>query len=296
MCHDFTVVQDLFLTPTARYADIVLPVSHFFEHEDVGQPWTGGPYIIFMNKILDPLQGVKSDLQIFSEISAQLDIKKYNYKLDKEWLETFLKSKPDFPDLETLKKASVYHFKLEQPIVAFKKQIEDIEKNPFPTPSGKIEIYSHMFARIDNPLIPPIPKYIAPWEGPQDKLVKDYPIQLISPHSRARVNSQFDNIEKLKKYKDDDLWINPDDAYDREIRNGEMVIVFNRRGRICVRAKVTNLVMPGVASIDQGQWYAPDKDGLDFGGCINVLTLDKKSPAGAFPFNTCLVQIKKYKT
>jgi len=48
-----------------------------------------------------------------------------------------------------------------------------------------------------------------------------------------------------------------------------------------------------LASIDQGQWYDPDSQEVDHGGCANMLTLDKSSPAGSFTSNTCLVQIEK---
>jgi len=83
------------------------------------------------------------------------------------------------------------------------------------------------------------------------------------------------------------------DALKRHIADDDMVLVYNDRGRIRLRANVTPDIMQGVASIDQGKWYMPAEDGTDNGGNANVLTLDRMSPAGAFASNSCLVQIKK---
>jgi len=290
---DFAVTHELFLTPTARFADIVLPVSNFMEREDIGQPFIGGPYCIHMHKILDPLEGVKSDFDIFAEIAERVNIDNYNKRSDEQWLETFLESQPSFPHLESLRKEDVHRFEMEHARIAFSEQVEDPDKHPFPTPSGKIEILSQRFAERNDPDLPSIPTYMASWEGPEDPLAEKYPLHLISPHSKARANSQFDNIDAIKKLGDDRLWINSKDADKRNIQDGDSVHVYNQRGRTRAIARVTPRIMPGVASIDQGQWYAPDDSGIDTGGCANILTNDKKSPGGAFPSNTCLVQVEK---
>jgi anaerobic dimethyl sulfoxide reductase subunit A len=88
------------------------------------------------------------------------------------------------------------------------------------------------------------------------------------------------------------VWINPIDATVRSIKDGDMVDVYNDRGRIRIPAQVTERIVPGVVNVSEGAWYDPDEEGIDRGGCANVLTNDERSPGGALAMNTALVQVE----
>jgi anaerobic dimethyl sulfoxide reductase subunit A len=195
-------------------------------------------------------------------------------------------------DYDRFRKEGIHRVRLAEPIVAFREQIEDPEKNPFPTPSGKIEIFSKRAADLNNPLCPPIPKYLGTPEDLNDPLRQRYPLQLLTPHPRNRVHSELYKVDWLREAEPHRVWINPVDALPRGIRDGDEVQVFNDRGRVAIAAWLTERIMPGVVCIFEGAWYAPDETGIDRGACANTLTNDAYSPGGACVMNTSLVEIE----
>ena len=120
-----------------------------------------------------------------------------------------------------------------------------------------------------------------------------YPLQLLTPHPRNRVHSELYKVDWLREVEPHRVWINPVDARPRGVSDGDEVYVFNDRGRVAIPAWLTERIIPGVVSIFEGAWYAPDEQGIDRGGCANTLTKDAYSPGGASVMNTALVEVRK---
>lgn len=294
---DFLAVNELFMTATARYADIVLPVTTAAERSDLTRPWPSGPYFTFVNRALEPLGECKSDLDITAELAERLGIKDFNPFTEDDILKMFVENNPEtaplIPDYEKFRREGIHRVDLEKPIVAFQEQIEDLENHPFDTPSGKIEIFSQRVADLDTPLCPPIPKYMQVPEDRNDPLAEKYPLQLLTPHPKNRVHSELYKVEWLREIERHQAWINPVDAVARGIADGDEIFVFNDRGRVSISAWVTERIKPGVISIFEGAWYTPDEQGIDRGACANTLTRDAYSGGGAAVMNTSLVQVEK---
>jgi len=290
---DFLVVHEQFMTPTARFADVVLPVNTFMERNDIAPPWLGSPYYIYLNKAVDSLYESKSDLDICRKLAPKLGISPMMFDFSEdEILQGIAAGRHDIPDYGAMQRDGVLKIRLDEPVVSFKEQVEDPDNTSFPTLSGKIEIYCEHLAEMGDPNVPSIPRYMSHAESHDAPLAKQYPLQLITPHDKKRAHSTWHNVSWCSEVEPHVVAISPVDALDRDIRDEDTVDVFNDRGRVRIRARVTERIMPGVVELTQGAWYDPDEKGVDRGGCANVLTRDEASPGGAHPMNSALVQVE----
>ena len=322
---ELCVCMDSTITPTGSYAaDILLPVATHFERHDVALPWYKGHYYIHRPKVIEPMGESKTDFQIFTALAYRIgDIwpegygrfgKTFNPKADRSYFfhndtvdEAYLREFWENKVIgvqgvemswEEFKKRGVYKFKFDHPKVAFEKQIQ--HGKPFKTPSGKIEILSTELANITDWTrtkygyhIPSIPKWIEPWESLNSPKTAKFPFHLVSPHPRWRTHSIFNNCAWLRETYEQEVTINAADAEKLGIRTGDIVELWNERGRIVVPAYVTQRCMPGVLIVHEGVWIDIDENGVDRAGNPDILTLDEPSPAGAFAYNTVLCNIRK---
>ena len=300
------VVQDNFLTSTGRFADILLPACTQFETWGVEDGWKYGDEVLLMPKIVEPPFETKSDYAICAEIARKLGIgEAYTKGRDErgwvEWaLDRYKKTRfPGLPSLDEFERsnAGVYSVPVTKPAVAFEDFRRDPVGHPLPTPSGRIEIFSKKLFALKKPAsIPAVPKYIQEWESPFGPEAAKYPLQAVGHHGLARVHSTFDNVDWLNEAFPQRLFINPLDAGPRSIKDGEAVRVFNERGATVVPCRLTTRIMPGVVTLPQGAWWAPDEKGTDRRGSINVLTSERWTP---FAFgnaqHTNMVQVEKAK-
>jgi len=296
---EFIVTSDIYMTPSAQYSDIVLPTCTFFEQDDIVPPWSHGQTLYLSQKVIEPLYGSKTEYEWMTMVARELGLEKEftEGRTQTEWVEWMIEESkevyPNFPSVEEFRKTGIIKYP-DVTFVAFQKQIEDFENNPFSTPTGKIELFSTKMWEMNRPDdIPAIPKHIAVEEGPESSLTEKYPLQLFGWHIKRRCHSTFDTSDWMEEIATQELYINPVDAAARNIKDGDMVRIFNDRGEVRIPAKISSRIIPGAITMPQGGWYKPDSNGVDTRGSINVLTTLKPTPHFCNPQHTNLVQVAK---
>jgi anaerobic dimethyl sulfoxide reductase subunit A len=260
---EFSVCHEMFLTPTARHCDVVLPAASALEKEDIGIPWVGN-YLLYKPQALRPEGLARSDYDIFSDLAARMGFEEVfsEGRSAGDWIKAFL-ADSEISDTEEFLSSGFYRG-AEQERVGLADFSADPEGRRLLTPSGKVEIASQTYARdTGRPAIPA-------WdEGVQDPR---FPLLLVTPKIVARTHSQGGDDRSRLFSGSAALEMNRADAAARGIEDGSAIRVHNGRGSIHTKVRVSGVVMPGVVSLPEGVWFRPAITGEDQAGCANVLT------------------------
>jgi len=252
----FIVVHDLFLTDTALYADIVFPANTFFERFDIVDSFFH-PYILLNEKVME-IAGV-SNYELFTLLAKKMGIKnEFLFEPEEKIAENILNK---------------LGFTLNQ--LKDKGFIKITPKPSIKTKSGKIEFYSQ---RALSRGLSPFPIYRRQHDEKR--------LRLLSTTYQMTISSQYHNVyNKIDPF----LYMNPEDAARRNIQDGEYVEVFNERGKIRTKIKITEDIPPGVVLMYKAFWPSL------LGWNVNFLTISEvnKDYGNASVFHSTWVDVRK---
>ncbi len=298
------ICQDPWWCASARFADIVLPATSTLERNGMT---SGGTYsndrIYAMRQVIEPVGESLNDFEIFRRLSVLFGVEekftggKTNDEILKEAYENSdgIKVMP----YDQFLKEGVVRLEIPEKAKSWTRHgafYENPEENPLHTNSGKIEMYSSVIDGYKAKGCPPMPKFLEPSEYLGN--AKKGQLHVLGPHPNMRLHSQMANadireIENIQGRQH--ILINTEDAKERGISNGDIVEVYNKRGTVLAGAKVTDIIMKGVLSLEEGNWIQLDSKGRCNSGSINMLTTSIPSSdlSQATSANTCLAYIKK---
>lgn len=255
----FIVVHDLFLTETAKYADIVLPATSSFENTDFYTSYWH-QYLHLQEPVIPPYGESKSNADVFRMLAEAMGFDEPAFKeSDEELVERAISEVPNpyFPDVDLAE--------LKKKRFVKAKNTGEHWKN-VNTPSGKIELYSKQMERDGYPALPTYMPLVD----------ENYPFLFVPGPNHHFLNSTFSNNAKhMKLEKEPRLFMNSADAEKLGIENGSLVRIWNERGECELVVSVGDQVLPGVV-VSQGLWS--DQSGAK--RLVNALTPDRVADMG----------------
>ncbi|GLU30875.1 molybdopterin containing oxidoreductase [Trinickia caryophylli] len=280
----FTIVLEHFRTDTADYADLLLPATTQLEHLDIHKSY-GHTYVMLNRPAIEPVGEAKPNTEIFRSIARKMGIAEPAiYESDETIARAALRW--DDPSL----RGANWQMLEEQGWIKLDVADAPFAEGGFHTPSGKCEFSS---ALLEKEGLDPLPDYLPPHESHDGapELAARYPLAMISPPARHFLNSTFVNIDSLRASEvEPHLDIHPCDAAPRGIDDGDIVRVYNGRGAMQARARVTDRARSGVV-VGLSIWWkklAPD------GRNANELTSQALTDlGGSATFYDCLVEVER---
>ena len=283
------IVNELNWTATARHADIVLPVAAAQERTDFGGGKSDNA-LVPMPAITKPVGEARAEFDIFADLAGRLgDAESFTDGLGTDgWLERIWEQTREaaksagerLPNWETFIAGDIVELKDPSPSEVFLSEFRaDPRAHPLKTPSGRIELFSERIAGFE---LADCPGH-ATWFPPRDAIAGRHSLHLLSGQPGTRLHSQLDNgdVSMAEKVQGrEPVLIHPRDAAARAIHDGDVVELFNDRGRCLAGARITENIRPGCVFLWTGAWYDPDYQApadRDRHGNPNTLTHDLRT-------------------
>ncbi len=303
------IVHEQYWTATAKLADIVLPATIGVERNDLGYASSEG-HIVASRKIVEPLGEARDDYTIFAGLAQRLGVADTftEGRDEMAWLRHLYAGTQrrgemmgiTLPDFDAFWEQGVVSLaEHDVPIVMLQAYRHDPEAHKLNTPTGRIEIFSDRIAGFNLPDCPGHPTWMVPteWLGAPEAAL--FPLHLLSDQPARKLHSQLDASPYSAAGKvagREPIYLNPDDAHARGIAGGDVVEVFNNRGRSLAGAVVSPDIMPGVARLATGAWFDHDwQTGIEKHGNPNALTQDvgASSLSQGCTAQSCLVDVRR---
>jgi anaerobic selenocysteine-containing dehydrogenase len=287
---ELLVVHEMFMTPTAEYADIVLPAAANLERDEPRlHLHIKGPGAMFMDTVSRKLASVeerKSDWEFMIGLGRKLGYEER------------------FPSLEVLANDALRPMGMTwnelkaRDYVPIPIEYRKYEKTGFGTPTGKFEIYSTVMKDWGYD---PLPSHVEPAESPVStpERYKDYPLLLITGAKQAQYyHSQGRQIPSLRRLAPEPLLeVHNDTAAALGIAAGEFAWVETTRGRMRLKVRTHDRMHPKIVTVPHG-WWLPEQPGPEHRVreiCANVLTDDDPENCdvafGGSPFKGLLCRV-----
>ncbi len=249
---DFKVVIDMFMTDTAKYADLVLPTTSILEEEEFLYSSMYSPYLNYSNRVAEPLNNIMGEYEFFRVLAKKMKIDDYPDIEREEFFKRALR-----PLMETFNVS--YEYLKEDYFTINNRDIPWKDKK-FNTPSGKYELYSEA---AEKQGMSPIPVHI-----PSNVREKGYNLRLITPHFKNSLHSQHYAFEEGIPT----AYINNNTFKENNLESDKLVRIKSKYGELEVKLEVSEDIGDGVVMIYEGWWHK--------NGSVNFLTPDYISDMG----------------
>ena len=274
----FTVVHDQFFTDTADYADVVLPAPTFLETKDLMGSY-GHRFVQISMPAIAPRGEVRNNVRVFAELARRMEFEDACFDdREDELIEQALDSaSPWFAGMARERLEREGHVPL-----AMGEGLPFSTAKWFRTASGRGELV-------------PVPEFRAPVES-RGRATGEYPLEFLPRKAENFMNTTFANHaghQKMEAGTAGVLEMHAEDAAARGVSTGDQLEVFNGRGRIALRAKLSGTVGRGVVAA-RLDWNKVNGDSSGHGANVNALTSERLTDiGGGATFYSTLVEVRK---